>query len=70
MDYKERLIKEHSELLEKLSKLHSMNAKIKAGTLGSKLVCPAELLQEQEDVMTKYLEILEVRAEVENIKLR
>lgn len=70
MDYEERLIKEYSELLEKVSKLHAMNIKLKAGTLDSKLVCPAELLQEQEDVMTKYLEILEVRAEVENIKLR
>lgn len=69
MDYKERFIKEYSELLEKVSKLHVLNIKLKAGTLGSKLDCPAELLQKQEDVMTKYLEILEVRAEVENIKL-
>lgn len=70
MDYKERLLKEYSELLVKTSRLHSMNAKIKAGTLGFKPDCPAELLQEQEDVMTKYLRILKARAEFENIELR
>lgn len=70
MDYEERLIKEYSVLREKVSKLHAMNIKRKAGTLDFRLNCPAELLQEQEDVMTKYLEILEARAEVEGIKLR
>lgn len=69
MDYEERLIKEYSGLREKVSKLHTMNIKHKAGTLDFKPNCPAELLQEQEDAMTKYLEILETRAEIENIKL-
>lgn len=70
MDYEERLVEEYSNLLEKVSKLHVMNIKYKAGTLDFKPNCPFELLQEQERAMTKYLAILEARAEVENIKLR
>ena len=66
-DYKERMIEEYKFVKEKYDKLHKMLIKQKAGTLGFELTCPVELLQDQMNVMSQYLYILEIRAELEGI---
>lgn len=68
-DYKMRMIAEYKELKEKYTKLHKLIVKHDAGTLGFKLNCPVELLREQKATMGKYLNILEIRAEIEDIDL-
>lgn len=69
MDYKERMKKEYAELKERRDKLHAINVKAQAGTLDFPLSCPIELLKEQEGIMTHYMGILEIRAEIENVSL-
>ncbi len=66
-DYKTRMIEEYKFVKEKYDKLHKMLIKQKAGTLGFELTCPVELLQDQMNVMSQYLYILEIRAELEGI---
>ena len=68
-DYKQRLVVEYKELKERYQKLHTMCVKYDAGTLGFKLNCPIELLKEQKAIMGKYLNILEIRAEIEKVSL-
>lgn len=46
-----------------------MLVKHEAGTLDFEPTCPIELLEHQANVMGEYLHILEVRAEIENVKL-
>lgn len=67
--YKERLIAEYTETKERYDKLRKILVKHDAGTLGFKLNCPADILSEQATIMAKYLYILEIRAEIENIAL-
>lgn len=67
--YVSRMIAEYHELKDKYTKLHRMLAKHEAGTLDFKPTCPIELLERQANVMGEYLHILEVRAEIENVKL-
>lgn len=66
-DYKTRMIEEYRFVKEKYDKLHKLLIKQKAGTLGFELTCPVELLQDQMNVMSQYLYILEIRAELEGI---
>lgn len=68
-DYKQRMVNEYHELKEKYTKLHRMLIKYEAGTLDFELTCPIELLEHQASVMGEYLRVLEVRAEMEGIKL-
>lgn len=68
-DYKERMVQEYHELSVRHRKLHIMLVKLDAGTLEFTPTCPVDVLKEQEDVMAKYLRILEVRAEIENVDL-
>lgn len=67
--YVQRMITEYRNLKDKYNKLHRMLVKHKAGTLDFEPTCPIELLEHQADVMSEYLHILEVRAEIENVKL-
>lgn len=67
--YVSRMITEYHELKDKYTKLHHMLIKHEAGTLDFEPTCPIELLEHQANVMSEYLHILEVRAEIENVKL-
>lgn len=68
-NYKDRFIAEYHQTKIRYNKLHSTIIKMEAGTLGFEPVCSLELLQKQARAMGKYLHILEVRAEIENIDL-
>ena len=67
--YKERMIAEYHELKDKYTKLHELCVKHDAGTLDFELNCPIELLKRQKAVMGEYLNILEIRAEIEGLTL-
>ena len=60
---------EYSELKERYNKLHKMLVKYDAGALEFKPTCPIELLRKQKAVMGEYLNILEIRAEIEKVTL-
>ena len=68
-DWKERVVKEYKELKDRYTKLHRMCVKYEAGTLDFEPNCPLDLLKEQKAVMGRYLNILEIRAEIEDITL-
>lgn len=68
-DYKERFKAEYYQTKIRYDKLHKMLVKYEANTLDFEPKCPIELLMEQIEHMEKYLYILEVRAEIENIEL-
>ena len=67
-EWQTRFRNEYSELKERYNKLHKMLVKHDAGTLEFKPTCPIELLRKQKATMGEYLNILEVRAEIENIR--
>lgn len=66
-EWQARVRGEDKELKERYNKLHRMIVKYDAGTLEFKPTCPIDLLRRQKAVMGEYLNILEVRAEIENI---
>ena len=68
-DYKERFKAEYYQTKIRYMKLHQMCIKYEAGTLDFKPTCSLELLKEQKAAMGRYLGVLEVRAEIEGIKL-
>lgn len=68
-DYKTRMAYEYRQTAERLAKLHKILVKLDAGTLEFPLRCPSELLRKQENTMTEYLRILEIRAEIEGVEL-
>lgn len=68
-DFKERFKAEYIQLKIRYQKLHAMTVKYEAGKLDFKPHCSLELLKEQEDLMYKYLRVLEVRALIEGIEL-
>ena len=68
-DYKQRMVKEYTELKERYTKLHRMLVKHDAGKLEFTLNCPIDLLRQQESIMEEYLYTLEVRASIEGIEL-
>lgn len=68
-DYKIRVVEEYVELKERYEKLHKMIVKYDANTLGFDPNCPIYLLRKQKSLMGQYLNILEIRAEIENIDL-
>lgn len=68
-DYKDRFRAEYYQTKVRYGKLHRMITKYEAGTLDFEPTCSLELLKEQESYMYKYLYILEVRAEIEGVKL-
>ena len=68
-DYRERFKAEYYQVKTRYDKLHKMLVKADAGTLDFTPTCPLELLKEQKSFMGKYLNCLEVRAEIEGIAL-
>ena len=68
-EYKQRMVKEYTELKERYTKLHKMLVKHDAGKLEFTLNCPIDLLRQQESIMEEYLYTLEVRAVIEGVEL-
>lgn len=68
-EWQTRFKSEYSELKERYNKLHKMLVKHDAGTLEFKPTCPIELLRKQKATMGAYLNILEIRAEIEKVTL-
>lgn len=79
-DYKERFIAEYQQTKIRYEKLKAFNTKIEAAEMARdmrlknpkeepKHDCPAFLLRDQQEVMGRYLHILEVRAVIEGIDL-
>jgi hypothetical protein len=68
-DYKERMKEEYWQTKRRYQKLHDMCIKYEAGTLDFTPTCSLDLLKEQKGAMGNYLRCLEVRAEIEGVKL-
>ena len=68
-DYKERLIKEYSELKTRYNRLQEMLNKWDEGKLDFIPTCPRELYNMQLRAMKEYLDILVIRAKFEDIQL-
>ncbi len=77
-DYKKRFKAEYMQTKIRYEKLKAFNTKIEAAerTMYQKTkadepkhACPADMLREQQSVMSDYLHILEVRAVIEGIEL-
>lgn len=68
-DYQERFRAEYHQTRIRYEKLHAMTIKYEAKTLTFEPKCSLALLNEQKGHMGRYLHCLEVRAEIEGIKL-
>ena len=68
-DYRERFKAEYYQTKIRYEKLHKFIVKIEAGTLDFEPDCPLDVLVAQKRYMGKYLHMLEIRAEIENIEL-
>ena len=68
-DYKERFKAEYFQTKIRYEKLHKTIVKFDAGTLKFHPACSIELLRNQKALMGNYLNILEIRAEIEGINL-
>lgn len=68
-DYKQRFIAEYLQLKIRHEKLHKMLIKLTAGTLDFEPSSDVHLLFEQAALMNRYLDILELRAQMEQIEL-
>lgn len=68
-DYKERFKAEYYQTKIRYDKLHKMITKLKAGTLDFEPDCSEEILTSQAVIMRNYLNVLEVRAEIEKVEL-
>ena len=68
-DYAEKFKAEYWQTKIRYEKLHKTVIRYEAGTLSFTPSCPLELLKEQKRYMGQYLYCLEVRAEIEGIKL-
>lgn len=66
-NYKDRFKAEYHQLRIRRDKLHEMIVKYASGNLDFVPDCPLEILEEQENIMNKYLEILEIRAQIEKV---
>lgn len=68
-NYKQRFINEYVELKDKYIKLHKMLVKYDADKLEFTPTCPIDLLRKQKSLMGQYLNVLEVRAVIEDVEL-
>lgn len=68
-DYKGRMKDEYWQVKTRYEKLHQMCIKYEAGTLDFTPTCSLELLTAQKAAMGKYLHCLEVRAQIEGVRL-
>ena len=67
--YKRRLKIEYRQLKRRYERLKKIITKFDAGTLEFELNCPVSILYRQLAAMLKYLNCLELRAEIENVTL-
>lgn len=68
-DYEQRMVDEYWKTKERYDKLRRMIVKYEAGTLDFKPKCTVGLLRDQLNTMRHYLEVLEIRAEIEDVDL-
>lgn len=72
-DYRERFKAEYYQTKIRHDKLRAFNIKIRSAKIkdevGPKHDCPDYLLIEQEQILSEYLKILELRAAIERIDL-
>lgn len=68
-DYRGRFIAEFDQLMIRTVKLGATLDRAKNGTLAFDLTCPTDLLQEQWDLMSLLVSVMERRAFVEGIDL-
>lgn len=68
-NYKERFIAEYSQVKIRYEKLLSMIDKWEKGELSFTPTCPKEVYDIQLKAMKEYLDILVIRAKIENIDL-
>ena len=68
-DYKKRFKAEYYQLKIRIDKLSQLIYKFHKNKLEFKPACPISLLEEQYELMSRYLDTLRVRAEIEGIKL-
>lgn len=68
-DYKQRMIREHRELQERIGKLAHMLEGYAEGTLGFTPACSFQLLESQLYAMGTYANILQERARIEQVDL-
>lgn len=65
--HENRFLAEYRQTKIRYEKLHRMIVKYYAGTLAFEPKCGIKLLEEQAAAMGRYLKILEIRAEIEDI---
>lgn len=68
-DYKKRFVAEYMQTKIRYNNLHRMIVQYEAGTLAFEPVTPILTLKNQKSFMGQYLNQLEIRAEIEGIKL-
>ena len=68
-NYKQRFVNEYTELKDRHRKLRKMLVKYDAGKLEFTLTCPIDLLRKQKSLMGEYLNVLEIRAVIEDVEL-
>lgn len=68
-DYKERFKAEYLQIKIRCDKLEKVLIKYEAGTLEFTPSCEMSILNDQLYYMQKYLKMLQIRAEIENIDL-
>lgn len=68
-DHKERFKAEYYQTKTRYERLHKMVIKYEAKTLEFEPVVPIDILVGQKRAMGEYLHYLEIRAEIEHIKL-
>ena len=68
-DYKDRFKAEYYQTRIRFEKLTGMLDNYQLGTLSFEPTCPIDLLEEQRKYMLRYLHCLEIRANIEGIKL-
>lgn len=66
-DYKDRFIAEYYQLKTRKENLEKIITKYEANTLNFEPKCSIDLLKRQFEIMTEYMHVLNVRAEIENI---
>lgn len=68
-DYRARFVAEYMQTKIRYNNLHKMCVKYEAGTLNFEPKCSIVVLNNQKSFMGNYLKQLEIRAEIEGIKL-
>lgn len=68
-DYKDRFVVEYWQTEIRYAKLHEMTVKYQASKLDFTPNCPLDVLLKQKVAMGQYLNMLEIRAEIEGINL-